>query len=142
MFLEKPYIVGAIALSDALVMHVAKQTVLAELERNPGFARRVIALLAAKLHANAREFELHALGSGAQRFAAWLLRAAPADAEGAVSLALPATKKALASQLNLSAEHLSRILRRLARQRLVEVQGRRVRIPDVDRLRDWVGTVP
>jgi hypothetical protein len=48
-----------------------------------------------------------------------------------------APKRAIASQLNLSAEHLSRILRELMAHGLIEVSARRVRIPDVGRLRDW-----
>ncbi len=138
MFLQQPYIVSAAALTDALVLHVAKETVFAELERNPGFARRVITTLAAKLHASVRELDLYALGSGAKRLAAWLLRIVPAEAAGAVSVTLPATKRAVASQLNLSAEHLSRILRELALEGLVEVRGRKVSVPDVARLRDWI----
>ena len=57
MFLEKPSVVSARALSDALVLHVAKQAVFAELERTPGFARRVIAALSAKLHASVQEID-------------------------------------------------------------------------------------
>lgn len=137
MFLEKPYIVSARALSDALILHVAKETVFAELERNPGFGRRVIAALSAKLHATVRELDMYALGSGGRRFAAWLLRAVPPAERGAAAVTLPAAKKAIASRLNLSAEHLSRILRELALEGLIEVRGRKVSIPDVGRLRDW-----
>jgi CRP-like cAMP-binding protein len=137
MFLERPYIVGARALSDALVLHVAKETVFAELERSPAFARRVIAALSAKLHASVRELELYALGSAGQRFAAWLLRAARAADTGAAAVTLPAAKRAVASRLNLSAEHLSRILRQLSAEGLIQVRGRKVEIPDVARLRNW-----
>ena len=35
MFLEKPYIVSASALADSLVLHIDKETVFAELQRNP-----------------------------------------------------------------------------------------------------------
>lgn len=135
MFLERPYIVSAKALGDALVLHVAKDAVFAELERNPGFARRIIATLSEKLHAAVRELDTYALGSGEQRFAAWLLSAAvPAD-QGAVSVTLPAPKRTIASRLNLSAEHLSRILRHLVAEGLIEVRGRSVEIPDLARLR-------
>jgi CRP-like cAMP-binding protein len=136
LFLEKPYIVGARALSDALVLQVAKQTVFAELERNPRFARRIIAALSAKLHATVRELDLYALGSASRRFAAWLLRSLR-DADGAASVTLPASKRAVASKLNLSAEHLSRILHELAVAGLVEVSGRKVRVLEVGRLREW-----
>lgn len=138
MFLEKPYIVSAKALGDAMVLHIAKKTVFSELERNPGFGQRVIAALSSKLHATVRELDMYALGSGGRRFVAWLLRAVPPGQHGAAIVALPAAKRAIASQLNLSAEHLSRILRELAFEGLIEVQGRKVAIPDVARLRDWL----
>lgn len=137
LFLEKPYIVSAKALGDALVLHVAKETVFAELERNPRFARRIIAALSAKLEATVRELDSYALGSASRRFAAWLLRASRAGESGAAELTLPASKKAVASKLNLSAEHLSRILRELAGEGLIEVAGRTVRIGDVARVRRW-----
>lgn len=141
MFLDKPYIVSARALTDALVLHLAKETLFAELARNPGFGRRIIAALAAKLHATVRELDLYSLGSGAKRFAAWLLRAAPAG-PGPCEVVLPAAKRAIASQLNLSAEHLSRILRELALEGLIEVRGRTVRIPSAARLREWLAKEP
>jgi CRP-like cAMP-binding protein len=136
MFLDKPYIVGARAMSDALVLHVAKDTILAELERSAGFARRMIAGLAAKLHATVGELDLYALGSGGQRFAAWLLHAA-GDGDAAATVVLPASKRAIASKLNLSAEHLSRVLRTLSDKGLIRIAGRTLEIPDRARLREW-----
>lgn len=138
MFLEQPYIVTARALSDALVLQVAKDAVFAELERNPAFGRRIIATLSAKLHAAARELDTYALGSGEQRFAAWLLRAAAPAERGAATVNLPGAKRAIASRLNLSAEHLSRILRHLVAEGLIEVRGRAIDVPDVARLRAWI----
>jgi len=135
MFLDRPYIVSAKALSDALVLHVAKEAVFRELERSPAFGRRIIATLSEKLHAAVRELDSYALGSGEQRFAVWLLRAAGPVERGSVSVTLPAAKRAIASRLNLSAEHLSRILRHLASEGLIEVRGRTVEIADVARLR-------
>jgi CRP-like cAMP-binding protein len=137
MFLEKPYIVTARALSDSLVLHVSKEAVFAELQRNPGFGRRIIATLSAKLHASVRELDMYALGSGGRRFAAWLLRQVPRAKAGATEVTLPAAKRAIASQLNLSAEHLSRILRELTTEGLIQVRGRKVAIPDISRLRQW-----
>jgi CRP/FNR family transcriptional regulator, dissimilatory nitrate respiration regulator len=142
MFLGKPYIVSAKALSDALVLHVAKDTVFAELERNPAFARRMIGALSAKLETTVKELESYALGSGARRFAAWLLREVPPAAQGTATVTLPAAKRAIASRLNLSAEHLSRILRDLAAEGLIETRGRRLTIPDPARLRAWSRSAP
>jgi CRP-like cAMP-binding protein len=136
MFLEKPYIVGAAALADSLVLHVAKQAVFDELERSPALARRVIAALSQRVEGLVREVETYALGSAAKRFAAWLARRAPAGG-GAASVMLPAAKRQLASRLNLSAEHLSRVLRELSSRGLIEVRGRELRVPDLERLRAW-----
>ena len=133
MFLERPAIVTAAALTDALVLLIAKETVLAEIGRSPAFARRIIVALARKLEAAMRELETYALGSGARRFAAWLLR----SADEASALTLPAPKRAIASKLNLSAEHLSRVMRELSLEGLIEVEGRKVRIPDPAKLRAW-----
>jgi CRP-like cAMP-binding protein len=137
MFLEQPCIVSARALGDALALHVAKEAVFAELARNPAFSRRIIATLSAKLHAAARELDTYALGSGEARFVAWLLRAAGPAQHGAASVTLPAAKRAIASRVNLSAEHLSRILRHLTAEGLIEVRGRTLDIPDLARLRAW-----
>lgn len=137
MFLERPYIVGARALGDALVLQVSKETVFAELARTPGFARRIIAALAAKLHGTVRELDLYALGSSGQRFAAWLLQNLPPLHAGPSAVVLPVAKRAVASRLNLSPEHLSRILRQLGDAGLVQVQGRKLHIPDPAALRRW-----
>ena len=40
MFLDEPYIVFAQALSDSMLLHIAKHAVFEELARDPGFSRR------------------------------------------------------------------------------------------------------
>ena len=135
MFLEKPYIVTASAAADSLVLQVSKEAVFAELERNPQFARRIIASLSQRLETLVHELDSYALGNAGQRFVAWLLRRQSGEAAGELVVTLPAAKSAIASRLNLSAEHLSRVLKELSRQGLLEVHGRVLRIPDVQRLR-------
>jgi CRP-like cAMP-binding protein len=137
MFLDKPCIVEASALDDTVVLHVAKAAVFAELERNPAFGRRIIAALSAKLEATVRELDTYALASDGRRFASWLLRAVPAATDGPAAVTLPAAKKAIASRLNVSAEHLSRILRELSAEGLIEMRGRKVLVTDAARLRAW-----
>jgi CRP-like cAMP-binding protein len=112
--------------------------VFAELQRNPRFASHIIGTLAQRTEALVRELQDHAVGSGSQRFAAWLLRQAGARAaSGAAVVPLPAAKRVLAARLKVSAEHLSRILRELADNRLIVVRGREITIPDLGRLREW-----
>ena len=135
MFMEKPWIVSASALADSLVLHVARQAIFDELERSPAFARRVIGTLSERAEGLVRQLEARGAGPAAQRVVNWLLRQPAAQAGNQVTITLPAAKRALASQLNLSAEHFSRVLRELSGRGLIEVRGRQLRLPDVERLR-------
>jgi CRP-like cAMP-binding protein len=136
MFLDKPYIVFAQALADSMLLHVAKRTVLEELERDPGFARRMLSGLSRKLHGLVRDVEAYTLRSGAERVIGYLLRDVPdGQSEGVVEVNLSPGKSVIASRLNMTPEHFSRILHDLAVNGLIEVDGRMVRIRDLARLR-------
>jgi CRP-like cAMP-binding protein len=135
MLLDKPYVVFAQALSDSMLLHVAKQAVFEELGPNP-FARRMIAGLARRLHGLVRDVEAYTLRSGEERFIGYLLAELPEGvADGAADVNLTPGKSVLASRLNMTPEHFSRILHELAADGLIEVNGRSIRVPDVARLR-------
>lgn len=140
MFMERPYPVFAQAIEDSLLMLVPKAVVFAELDANPRFARKLIAGMAARLHALVRDVESYSLRSGTQRVVGFLLaeeQRGEADAadDGTLSVTLPATKVTIASRLNLTPEHFSRILHDLAEAGLIRVEGRVVHVPDLARLR-------
>jgi CRP-like cAMP-binding protein len=137
MFLDKPYIVTATAMTDGLVLHVGKAAVFAAFDRDPRLARRMLASLSQKLHATVRELDTYARGSGGRRLGALLLHLVPGGTNDSATVLLPGTKKAIASKLNLSPEHLSRVLRTMAREGLIEVHRRSVAIPNVSRLQEW-----
>ncbi|HUF81310.1 MAG TPA: helix-turn-helix domain-containing protein, partial [Burkholderiales bacterium] len=68
--------------------------------------------------------------------ASYLLSCLPRVMNGSPAVAvLPAKKGIIASRLNLTHEHFSRILRELTAAGLIEVRGRDVIIRDVGRLR-------
>ena len=133
MFLERPAVVDAKAATDALVLHLPAEIVFAEIDRNPRFARRMIAGLSKRIEALVAELERHATGGGSARLAAYLLRGHE-GARGEVVVTLPAPKAAIASQLNLAAETFSRLLSDFARRGLVRVEGRTIVVPDPARL--------
>jgi len=136
MFMERPYIVYAQALADSMLVHVAKETVFAELDHDPRFARKMIAGLSSRLHALVRDVEDYCLSSGAQRVIGYLLREdQEAQAGTSLTVTLPVSKGVLASRLNLTPEHFSRILHELAEDGLISVEGRNVRILDLEKLR-------
>lgn len=136
MFLDKPYYVSAEACADSLVLHVDKAVVLGLVDRDPLFARRMLAGLSARLHELVRDVESYSLRSGTQRVIGYLLREAHATADAGSALAvLPVRKGVIASRLNLTQEHFSRILHDLAHRRLIAIHGREIAIPDLERLR-------
>jgi len=137
MFLDEPYIVFAQALSDSLLLHVAKQAVFAELARDPRFSRRMLSGLSRRLHGLVRDVEAYTLRSGQERVIGYLLADVadvPGDGNPAETQLTPG-KNVIASRLNMTPEHFSRILHELAARGLIEVNGKAVRIPDVERLR-------
>ena len=138
MFLDKPYMVFAQALADSMLLHVAKHAVLEELGPN-GFGRRMIAGLAMRLRGLVQDIEAYTLRSGQERIIGYLLAELPEGAtRGAAEVRLTPGKSVLASRLNMTPEHFSRILHELAAEGLIEVNGRSIRVPDVARLRGGV----
>jgi len=137
MFLDKAYIVYAQAVCDSMVLHVAKSAVLEELERDPGFARRMLCGLSLRLHGLVRDVEAYSLRSGHERVVGYLLAQAEdsGGGSGAAEVQLTPGKGTIASRLNMTPEHFSRILHELAGRGLIEVNGRAVRIRDLATLR-------
>jgi CRP/FNR family transcriptional regulator, dissimilatory nitrate respiration regulator len=141
MFMDKPYIVMAQTLADSLLLHVSKQAVFDGLEHDPGFAKRMLAGLSRRLHGLITDVESYSLQSGTQRVIGYLLRheVDQASTAGAYTVTLPTSKAIVASRLNLTPEHFSRILHELTEARLITVEGRDVKIADATRLRNYTG---
>jgi CRP/FNR family transcriptional regulator, dissimilatory nitrate respiration regulator len=133
MFLDRPALVSAEAASDALVLHVPKEAVFEELEQNPAFSQKLIGSLCRRIESLVSEAERRALPSGRARLVEYLARHAQPGASYAV-VQLPGPKASIASHLHLSPEYFSRVLHGLAAEGLIEVNARRIRIPDLERL--------
>lgn len=141
MFMEKPYVVTAQAIADSLLLLVSSAVVFQEIERDAKFARRMIAGLSRRLHNLISDVEAYSMRSATQRVIGFMLRG-DRDVEesvGSITITLPATKTVIASRLNVTPEHFSRILHELTESRLIVVDGRDVRILDLDKLRAFEG---
>jgi len=137
MFMDKPYIVFGQALTDSLLLHVSKAAVFEELARDHNLCRKMLAGMAMRLHHLMNDVESYSLHSGKQRIIGYLLRELPeANQNGTnVSVTLSTNKGVIASRLNLTQEHFSRILHELTELGLIIVEGRRIHIPCVTSLR-------
>ncbi|MES2319355.1 MAG: Crp/Fnr family transcriptional regulator [Pseudomonadota bacterium] len=137
MFMEKPYIVSASALADSLLLHVTSAAVFGCIERDPRFARKMLAGLSRRMHGLICDLQSYSLHSGTQRVIGFLLQD-EATGQGA-EVTLPVSKAVVASRLNLTPEHFSRILSDLGAHGLISVQGRQVTILALDGLRQYAG---
>lgn len=137
MFMEKPYIVSATALADSLLLHVTSDAVFKGIEHDPRFARKMLAGLSRRMHGLICDLESYSLRSGTQRVIGFLLQD-EATGQGE-QVTLPVSKGVVASRLNLTPEHFSRILSDLCNHGLISVQGRHVTIRALDGLRAYAG---
>ena len=136
MFLDKAYVVTVHALADTMLLHVAKHAVLDKLARDASFARRLLSGLARRVHGLIRDVEAYSLRSSQERVIGYLLADVPEKPDGgAAEVHLTPGKSVIASRLNMTPEHFSRILHDLAASGLIDVDGRTVRIPDLEGLR-------
>jgi len=141
MFMGKPYIVMAQTLADSMLLHVSRKAVFDEIERSADFARRMLAGLSRRLHSLISDVESYSMQSGTERVIGYLLRQDEelAAANSAYVMRLTTSKAVVASRLNVTPEHFSRILHDLTEQKLIEVEGREIRIVDPARLRAFHG---
>mgnify|MGYP003861891731 CR=1 FL=1 len=139
MFLETPYRVVAEAIADSKLLHIDRAAVFAELDRDPLLARRIISSLSMRLHHLGSELKSQALQSGTQRVVGYLLSLVDDADNAGVQVVLPARKNIIASRLNLTQEHFSRILHGLAGVGVIGIQGQKITIPDLAALHKHTG---
>ncbi|NYT61834.1 Crp/Fnr family transcriptional regulator [Alcaligenaceae bacterium] len=137
MFMDKAYIVSAQALADTLLLHVDKTVLFDELDRRPGLARRMLGGLSQRLHALVSDVEAYSLRSGTQRVIGYLLKGqSGVDGE---QFRLETSKTVIASRLNLTPEHFSRILNELSGSGCIKVKGREITLLDCKKLAEYQG---
>ena len=133
MFSDRPYVVSATALADCLLLHVGKEALFEELERDPGLARRMLGSLSVRLHMLMKDLEALSLHSATQRVIGYLARLE--DEAGGTRVTLPAQKSLVASRLSLTPEYFSRILHEMEDEGLIRIDGRDIEIVDAGGLR-------
>lgn len=140
LFSGKPYGISAEALCDAILLKVSSNGIFEELLQNQNLAKKMMEVLASRTQQMLEAVESLTLLSGSQRTVRYLLEQVK-EIEGGgaqVSITLPTTKGVLASHLNLSPEYFSRLLMELQASGLIRVSGRRIDIPNIDRMRECV----
>lgn len=139
MFMDKPYPVTAQALAATRLIHIGRTTLFNELDRDPRLARKMIAGLSMRLHNLIADVESYSQHSARERVIGYLLREAPDQANAPFDIQLSVSKGTLASRLNITQEHFSRLLHDLAERGLIKVSGRRIHVPSLEKLKSFSG---
>ena len=131
VLLARPSLVDAVALEDTQLVVAPAPMLRRMVELDRKFAHNLVDTLAGRSLELLAELEASVQQCGVQRLACLLESLAEPGAQAGQWLArLPATKTAVAARLGVKKETLSRMLRGLAEQRLIEVSGRDVAILD------------
>jgi CRP-like cAMP-binding protein len=138
LFAEAASRTEARSLADSKLLLIPRDLVHAELAENPAFARSLLASVSATVHRLLVDLEACTMQTATQRVAAFLVRSMNTVARRDRNVTLAAPKTVVASQLNLTAAHFSRVLRELTTARLIRVNGRDVVIEDEPGLRACV----
>lgn len=138
MFLRKPHMLQAEALADSLLLFIGKRAILDAIAHNPDLARRMLDELSRRLYLLIADIEAYTLKSATERVTGYLLESLPdgAGPDAAADVLLGASKSVLASRLNITREHFSRILHELSQAGLIRVSGRSIRVLDRAGLRE------
>ncbi|NMQ26622.1 hypothetical protein E4Q23_01900 [Candidatus Accumulibacter phosphatis] len=99
---------------------MTKGTMLSECrgpDADPKLGRKMIAGLAMRLHQLMNDVESYSLHSGRRRIICYLLREEGETGDQVITVTLPTNKGVIASRLNLTQEHFSRILHELSEKK-------------------------
>ncbi|HET9107044.1 MAG TPA: Crp/Fnr family transcriptional regulator [Steroidobacteraceae bacterium] len=136
VFMEEPrYPVHGAGVDAGEVVAFDREAFLAVLQESFATCRAVMGQMAARIQAHWDEIETLALQNSRYRVVHYLLSLAPSGARGRVRIDLPARKVVIAAHVAVTPETLSRTLRVLADEQLIEVAGEAVTILDLQKLR-------
>lgn len=139
IFLDIPSPVSAQATQDGVLLVAGKEALLSVLDRDPRFARKMLASLSMKLHQLMSDVETCTLMSSVQRVVCYLSHQTPEEGMPEFEVRLDTSKQMLASKLSLAPETFSRVLHHLVKSGLIEVEGRTIRVKDAQRLKAYNG---
>ncbi len=141
-FGDGAYPAEAKALDKGEALFFPKEAFMGLLERNPRFSLNLIVSLSLLLRRFARQIEELSFAEVPARLAAYLLELADRKStsyQGKTYLDLEMKKGELASHIGTVSETLSRTLKKLKEDGIIDVEGSRVIVHDMERLKQLSG---
>ena len=136
MLTNRLHLVTAIAVTDCVLLHIARGTLVTELERDRELAGRIIRSLSDRLYRRTSELENVLFRKAIGRVARFILDQLDGQEEKqGRRVRLPVRKGLIASSLNMTQEHFSRTLRELSTHGQIAVMGGTIDVMDEPGLR-------
>lgn len=135
MFLKPEHIIFAQTTRDSVLVQLARPAITKLAQTNLLFANALIGALAQCVGHLLCDIESYSLRTSKQRVMAFLYQLLPANCnDNSMVVTLPAHKGLIASRLNLTQEHFSRVLNEMHRDELMTINGAEVTLHDIKRL--------
>jgi CRP-like cAMP-binding protein len=136
LLLRQRHVIAAGAVQNSTLLHLPARAVLECLADDRTFAVHLLTETCRRLHGTMVEMSTLTTASARDRVISFLVEVLPTATYngGEAKITLPAAKHVIASRLNLTPAHLSRVLAELRRDRIIGVEGQCVVVPDVQRL--------
>lgn len=136
MFMQwQSYPVNAEAVTESLVLRFNNESLLQLLRESTETCFRLIAQLSMRLHHWLNEIDNLTLQNATYRLIGFLQQQIPEPAPEAVEITLDIPKHVLASRLSIQPETLSRLLKNLSQEGILNVEGKVLTIKDIKRLK-------
>ena len=143
LFDDQPYPSTVAAEEDSLVLFLDKESVRRLFLSHPDIALTALRVLSRRLRRCAELVETISLRAVGQRLAQWLLHEATSRGRksgGAVEVEVALSREQMAARIGSVREVVSRAISRLEQDGLIRIDGHRVQIPDLERLREYLRT--
>lgn len=134
--------VNAEALNDARLLGIEHRHYMDILQRSPEACFTLLGDMSRRLHQHVNQIESLALQNATYRLVSYLLDQIPRDIKASPEVLLMTPKTVIAAQLSIQPETLSRILAKLRRKNLIEVEGNHIKVLDAEALRQLVHLPP
>ena len=132
MFRQKSHPATSVALDDCLVLRVSREAITRLVQDNADFALQLLGVFSLRLRMFVKKVSNHGVNAQ-RRVSRYILHRALI--ENTMQLELAISREEMANMLGIARETLSRVLSRLVEEQILSVQGRKIRILNLNLLR-------
>ncbi len=132
------YPVSAVTVSPSIVVGINAGTYLELLHTSNSLCLHLLGNLSQRLHWMVNEMDRLTLHNATFRLVDYLLSHIPEDRNDRAGVSLAAPKHVIASRLSIKPETLSRTLKALSKQGLINLEGSEIELLDIEKLRQLI----